>query len=321
MAITGRGDDAVARPSPTLVVARHGADLAVIDASRAELDDPDQLEARYLLDALALKAAGAAVKPPPWAKPGEVAAWAPIGAAGAADSWTPPPRPSPAGAAMLEPLIHGIKTLADMAFGMNVLLGPLAVMLFLLGDRLRRPRPTLAAPFTPVVTGRWRWPTYVAGTVVAFMILNIVFGTDAANTLIDRYGTAGAATVTGSFATSIQYNRHDVIGENVLIRTADRRVVSSRFQTDDFNVTGIGDQTVYPEPGDVFTVRYLPRYPQDFVIRNDDQSPWARKLACARLAAWRGEATRRAGFAPADAKLRDELGRATATAREAGCSG
>lgn len=57
MAITSQRDDAVARPSPTIVIARHGADISVIDAGGAELGDPNQRETRYLLDALALKAA------------------------------------------------------------------------------------------------------------------------------------------------------------------------------------------------------------------------------------------------------------------------
>ena len=49
------------------------------------------------------------------------------------------------------------------------------------------------------------------------MILNSIFRTNAANALIDRYGNAGATTVTGSFVISTQNNPHDVVGFNVLI--------------------------------------------------------------------------------------------------------
>ena len=51
-------DDTLVRQSGTVIAARHGADLAIVDAHGADLSDPDQPEARYLLDALALKAAG-----------------------------------------------------------------------------------------------------------------------------------------------------------------------------------------------------------------------------------------------------------------------
>ena len=99
MAITGQGDDAIVRPAPMIVMARHGADIAEIDARRAELDHPDQLEVRYALDALALKAAGATVRPPPWVEPGRVASMVPLAATGSAGGWTPPPHQAAAGAA------------------------------------------------------------------------------------------------------------------------------------------------------------------------------------------------------------------------------
>ena len=317
-AITGKGDDAIARPSPTLVLARHGADLAMLDAGGAELDNPDQPEARYLLDALALKAAGAAVKPPPWAKPGQTAAWTPAGAPGSAGGWSPPPRAVPAGAGLIEPLIHGLKVLADLRYMLMAVAAPLVSVLIIFGSgRARAGQPS--DPVEPATRRRRRWPVWVGGASLALLIADNLFGAGVANALIDRYGEAGAATVTGSFATATQYNRRDVIGYDVMIGTADRRVVAGQFRTDDFNVRGIGDGAVYPGVGDIFTVRYLAHHPGDFIIRNDDQSPWARKLACARLARWRGEAARRAGFVPDDARLRSELGRAEAADHDAGC--
>ena len=320
MALTGQGDDAIARPSATLVFARHGAYVAVIDASRAELDNPNQLEARYLLDALALKAAGATVKSPPWAKPGEKAEWTSIAAAGSAGGWSPPPHPVAGGSEILGPLIHGLKALAGLRFQMMFVGTPLVLALFFLGNRSpgRMQNNDQSGPEVWLCRRR-RWPTWAGAVLLAALIGTDIYGPDAANALINRYGTVGAASVTGSFATSTQYNRHEVIGYDVLIGTADKRLVVSQFRTDDFNVRGLGDTTIYPGVGDVFTVRYLAQHPKDFVIRNDDQSPWARKLACARLASWRDEATRRNGFAPGNAEFRGELGRAESAGTAAGC--
>ena len=317
-AITRHGDDAIARPSPTLMVARHGADLAVLDASGAELDNPDRPEARYLLDALALKAAGAAVKPPPWAKPGQQAAWTPTGAAGSAGGWSPPPRAVPAGAGFVELLVHGLKVLAGLRYMLMAVAAPLVSVLIIFGSGRTRTS-SAGDPFAPPVRKRRRWPAWVGGASLALLIAVNLFGAGLANALIDRYGEVGAATVTGSFATSTQYNRRDVIGYDVLIGTADKRVVAGQFRTDDFNVRGIGDEAIYPSVGDIFTVRYLAHHPGDFVIRNDDQSPWARRLACARLARWRGDAARRAASIPDHARLRTELRRAEAAEHDAGC--
>ncbi len=300
MAITGKGDDRIVRLAPTIVMARHGADIATIDARGAEIDRPDQLEVRYLLDSLALKAAGATVKPPPWVDPDHVAKMVPLAPTGSAGGWTPPPHQPAAGAAMLDPVIHLIKTIENLGFGLFIVM-PLIVAAMVIWP------------------SRHRWPALAGVALIALLILNTLIGADLVNALIDRYGATGAAMVTGSFATSTQYNRHDVIGYRVLIGTVDHRVVEAQFRTDDFNVRGLDDTSIYPGPGDVFTVRYLPGHPQDFIIRNDDESPWARKLACERLANWRSEAERRVHFAPGNVAMRNEFDHAIAVARQAGC--
>ncbi len=304
LAITASGMDAVVRPSPTVVFARHGADIAVINAAGAELDNPDQLEARYLLDALALKAAGAAVKPPPWAPTGAKPAWTPL-ADRAVSGWAPPPRP-PRGGATMEPLAHAAHVVAGLRNTLTFVLAPIAALLIIFGGK--------SAP-----SGRRWWPMAIGLVLLAFMIGNSLVGTGVANALIERYGEAGAATVTGTFATNTQYNRRDVVGNRVLIRTIDGRTVSAEFRTDDFNVRPAQNAVSYPGPGDVFTVDYLPHHPADFVIRADDASPWAKRLACGRLDAWRAEAERRSGFSPADATPRAERDRAQAAERAADC--
>lgn len=323
LAITGQGDDAIVRPSPTTVMARHGADIAVIDGAGAEMDNPDQLEARYLLDALALKAAGAKVRNPPWVAPDHVARMVPLAATGSIGGWTPPPRLVPTEAVVLEPAIHLLKRLAAWGSGLMVVLLPVAMVLFFI-PWPRRKRGGIVYAGVPVIgaaPGGSRWPPRIGAALIAMLVLDMLFAGDAANALIDHYGQTGAGLVTGSFATATQYNHRDVIGFRVLIGTADRRAVQAEFRTDDFIVRGLGDSSITPGPGDVFTVRYLAAHPEDFIIRNDDQSPWARKLACARLAAWRGEAARRAGAVPNDIGLRRELARAMMVDQQAGCAG
>ncbi len=318
LALIADGDTLV-RPRPATVFARHGAVLAAIDASGAELARPDQIEARYLLDALALKAAGAPVRPPPWAKPGQVAGWAPIGEDATGRSikgWAPPPHPAAAGSALLAPLIHALHVLAQLRFLIVFIAAPLAVLLLIFRSRASAFRPEIDDRFTRFAP---RWPAFMAAGLIGFMVLNVIFGPATANLLINRFGEAGAAMVTGSFATSSQYNRRDVVGRDVLIRTHEGSNVESRFKTDDFNVDSLGDQVIYPGPGDVFTVRYLPSFPSDFVIRADDGSPWARSLACARLGAWRSEAQRRFDVAPQNVEFRGQLERARDAGSEAGC--
>ncbi|WP_174285549.1 hypothetical protein [Sphingomonas bacterium] len=321
LAITGRADDAIVRPSPTIVAARHGADVAVIDATGAELDNPDQLEVRYLLDALALKAAGAAVKQPPWAAPGQMGKLVPLAPTGSIAGWTPPPHAVLAGAGILDPFIHALKTLADWRFGLMAVGPPAALALFFVPWH-RRPRRAAYGGLADAErdSTRSRWPAWIGGALLAGLVLIMLFGEEIATALIDRYGETGAATVTGSFATSTQYNHRDVVGYRVLIGTVDSRVVPGQFRTDDFNVRGLGDTSIYPGEADVFTVRYLAHHPQDFIIRNDDESPWARKLACARLAAWRNEAALSVRAVPGNTGFRTDLRHAIAAAQNAGCS-
>lgn len=240
------------------------------------------------------------MKLPPWVSPDHVPKMVPLGPTGSIAGWTPPPRQVPTGAALIQPVVHGLKKVVEWRFALLTMLTPITVGLL-------------------VMRRRRSWLTILAGTALALAIVTMLVGSSDTTWLIDRYGATGAATVTGSFATSTQYNRHDVVGYRVLIGTVDHRTVLGEFRTDEFNVLGLGDTGIYPDVGDVFTVRYLPSHPREFVIRNDDQSPWARKLTCARLAAWRGEADRKVRAAPEIAGSRTELARASEAAHDDAC--
>jgi hypothetical protein len=293
MALSGTGDDAVARPSPTLVLARHGAEVAAVNAAGAELADPGQPEARYLLDTLALKAAGARVKGPPWAAPGRQAEATPLDEGGPGteqelDAWAPPPRPPGPAGARLEPAIHLLYMLARNGFLLMQPLGIGAALLMIFGgDRVSARRAYAPAagwpPSGPRDLARF-WPVATGAVLLGLGLLNALAGPALAYRLVDRFGVSGAAVATGGFATNTLYNHQPVVGYRVLIRTAPHRFAQAQFRTDSFNVVPSGAAVIYPQPGEVFTARYLPHHPKDFIILSDDASPWARDHACTRQA-------------------------------------
>ncbi|WP_158817121.1 hypothetical protein [Methylocapsa sp. S129] len=136
----------------------------------------------------------------------------------------------------------------------------------------------------------------VFALVVIAAFLNIFFGPDLSAYVLYKRGETGSAQITGTFATSTQYNNHDVVGYNILIKTAEGKIVETSFEDDDFNLYPAPDGFVYPQPGDQFNVRYLRTFPQDFVIVADDDSPWARRRKCDGLRETLLEAKRKFDF-------------------------
>jgi hypothetical protein len=286
LAIDGKSDDALVRVSATVVIARHDTTVAALDAQGAELSHPEQMEVRYLLDSLALKAAGASVRPPPWAKPGESADEAALTNASAAN-WIPPANSqavsSAAGQWLLCILIFVFRHNFLILFG--GIFGSIAIGAF------------FQRGATPSAQPAGLRPTFVLAPIgIVALGLNMFFGSGWADRLLHHYGTAAAATITDSYGTSTQYNNHDVMGYHVLIRTPGGKTVATHFEDDDFNVYPPHNETRYPGEGDIFTVRYLSRFPGDFVIISDDDSPWAHAGRCAELRRTRDAAVNRARF-------------------------
>lgn len=122
---------------------------------------------------------------------------------------------------------------------------------------------------------------FAAIPVLAF--LNAFFGTDIAAYVMHDFGEKGTATITGNYDTSTVYNNHNVAGYHVLLKTADGRVVETSFEDDDFNIYPPKNSVIYPGVGDHFSVYYLRGFPKDFVIVDNDDSPWANALRCRRL--------------------------------------
>jgi hypothetical protein len=117
--------------------------------------------------------------------------------------------------------------------------------------------------------------------VLAF--LNIFFGSYVGVNVVHAFGEKGSATITGTYGTSTQYNDHQVVGYNVLLKTAGGKVIETRFEDDDFNIYPPENGVIYPDVDDHFTVYYLRWFPTDFVMVDNDDSPWATSLRCRSL--------------------------------------
>jgi len=144
--------------------------------------------------------------------------------------------------------------------------------------------------------GAFALPKTLRVFVWLFAFLNIFFGTYVSSFVIDTVGATGRAQVTSTYGTSTFYNNHNVVGYNVQIKTADGSIVETSFEDDDFNEYPGSNTFVTPGPGDKFNVRYLPSFPRDFVIITNDDSPWARGLACSSLQQSVSEAERKYEF-------------------------
>jgi hypothetical protein len=154
---------------------------------------------------------------------------------------------------------------------------------------------------------------------IIFGIANLVAGPQLLAALIHRYGAEGQATVTGSFDAGNSYNDRRVMGHNVLIKTADAQTIETSFADDDFNVYPPQNGVYYPQEGDVFNVSYIERFPQDFIIISNDDSPWAKSLSCHELNSALREADNKQQFAPDSADFRKAYEDAAQAARAAGC--
>ncbi len=127
-------------------------------------------------------------------------------------------------------------------------------------------------------------------------ILVLIFGSSLAVWMVHFVGEKGSATITGTFATRVRHNNHEVVGYNVLIRTAKGKIVETSFQDDDFNVYPPKNSVRYPDVSDHFTVYYIRQFPQDFIIVDNDDSPWAINLRCLTLDNEREEAREKYEF-------------------------
>jgi hypothetical protein len=172
---------------------------------------------------------------------------------------------------------------------------------------------------TAAIVATFALPKKLTGFVWLFVLLNIVFGTYISSYVIGNIGVTGPALITSTYGTSIFYNNHNVVGYNVQIKIADGTIVETSFEDDDFNQYPGSNAFVGPRPGDKFNVRYLLSFPRDFVIITNDDSPWARGLACNSLEQKVFEAERKYEFGDRAPAYRNPYADAIEAAIAGGC--
>ncbi len=294
--------------NPAEVWAVHGpyyVTLSLTDVTAAARRNPTWA---YRVQRGALEAAGATIIANPGIAPDPIVAAVTPVTKPETQVWVPPPHAAPSDAGMMDPILH----ILAIVTGARFFILPVFIGLPVLFSIWRSSRAKKAGRKSRV--GAWIVPLGVA-----FGVIVLLFGTAITTTLIYRYGVAGSAVVTGRYDTGSQYNNHDIFGYHVLIRTPNRQVLSASFESDDFNVYPPKNDTVYPGKGDVFTVRYLSHFPDDFVIVADDGSPWARGLRCDDLVRAVSDATAKADFAPDNSGYKEDYRQAVAAAKQAGC--
>jgi hypothetical protein len=300
--------------NPGMVWAVHGpyyVTLSLADVTSAASGHPSWA---YRVQRAALEAAGATIVPktgiaadPAVPRPALLDRVTETGSESPA-AWTPEPHIAPPDAGVIDPILHVFAVLEQFRFFVL----PALIGIPVLFSTWRSSRAQSRGKKSHV--GWWIIPLGVVCGVIIFL-----FGTSIMTTLIYQYGVAGSAVVTGTYDTGSQYNNHDIFGHRVLIRTADQQVISTSFESDDFNVYPPHNETIYPGKGDVFTVRYLSHFPSDFVIVADDGSPWATSLRCGHMRSVAENAQSQVNFAPDNLAYRKAFEDAVHAQRAAGC--
>ncbi len=291
-------DDEVIQLSPGMKAARHGSDIAVVRATVPQsISQRPDWDSRF--EALTLTGSGAQLLTS--SEPPAPASAAPSPAV-ASSAWRPPEHLPPASSTMFVPIVHVMWLLAHWGFGFVAVA---MLSSFLIGAVAISLRRFAILWFVPVI--------------IVYAFLNLANGPDWVAALIYRFGSQAPATVTGTFPTNDVYNNQDVVGFHVLIRLTDGTIVETTFRSDDFNVYPPRNATRYPDSGDVFTVRYLRGYPDDFVIVRNDGSPWSNRLRCEDLAVEADQADRKTSFAQQNLAFRQAAQAAHDALQSAGC--
>ena len=119
---------------------------------------------------------------------------------------------------------------------------------------------------------RLRWLRPVMLSFGACMLVNLFAGTAITTRLVYATGTAGTGRVTGETQTSALYNSAPVWRYFVDIQTPAGQTIGTTFKSNDFNVYPPRNGVTYPSVGESFRLRYLPMFPQDFVIVQSAES-------------------------------------------------
>jgi hypothetical protein len=117
-------------------------------------------------------------------------------------------------------------------------------------------------------------------TLFIIYIFSIFFGSFIINPFLEEYGEKGEGIIVDISQTSNMYNEQPVLRYNVIIKSADSKIYSTYFFSNDFNVSPSEswNSYAYPPAGKKFNVWYLKEKPRVFVIIANDDSEYCKWL-------------------------------------------
>jgi hypothetical protein len=125
----------------------------------------------------------------------------------------------------------------------------------------------------------WRknnaWSLLVVGGLV-FSGINVFTSHIWNALLLNAFGVTGSAVVVQSRETSSQLNNQNVWEYDAVIKTADGRDVTTKFDTMSASIYPIRNEILIPPQGEMFVVKYVPGFERNIVILSD-QSDYGKK--------------------------------------------
>lgn len=147
----------------------------------------------------------------------------------------------------------------------------------------------LAIVLMLIVLAIWRkkYPVasrFLAVSLVAFAIVNLIWGGTWNASYVHKHGVRGEAVVTKIVPTNNYINDVQVMEYRCLLRTQSGKVFSVSFENSGDIFYPQTDLWMPPAIGESFTVRYMEGHEANFIIPTDDKkSSYSNKVQCIEL--------------------------------------
>lgn len=106
-----------------------------------------------------------------------------------------------------------------------------------------------------------------------------VFTSHIVNALfLNAFGVTGSAVIVHSRETSSQLNNQNVWEYDAVVKTADGRDVTTKFDTMSASIYPIRNEILIPPEGESFVVKYVPGFERNIVILSDESDYGRRRL-------------------------------------------
>lgn len=159
---------------------------------------------------------------------------------------------------------------------------------------------------------------HVAGLFMLFAVLNLIFGSNLSNHLINKHGQPGTGLVLREETTNTTFNDEPVFRYPVLLKKTDGQTVETYFETWDFNVYPNSESVRYPKVGEAFNLKYLEENPNRFIILANE-GDYSQSLNCQELKAAMDEAERKMNFDEKEESFKAEFEQAKTVYENADC--